>query len=94
MNFLRLTKHKDSFLVGCRERIRHPELWQDDDGTMDGGSQPENMGMPEERASLAGDGEVVHVALARLNRTLRDVRRSISPACSELSDSMPTPTLR
>ena len=75
----------------CREWIRHTKLRQDDNGTMDSGSKPENMSMPEERASLASDGEVVHVALPRLNRTLCDVCRSISPASSELPDSMPIP---
>lgn len=76
--------------MGCREWIRHAELRQDDDGAMDSGSQPENMSMPEERASLAGDGEVVHVALPGLNWTLCNVCRSIGPASSKLPDSMPT----
>ena len=76
--------------MGCREWIRHAELWQDDNATMDGGSQPENMSMPEECASLAGDGEIVHITFPRLNRTLCNVCRSISPTRSELPDSMPT----
>lgn len=53
------------------------------------GSKPENMCMPPKCSSLSCEGKIVHIHLARLNRALGYVCRPISPACSQLSDSMP-----
>ena len=45
--------------------------------------------MPPQRAALPGDGEVVHVALPRLDRALRDVRRAVRPPRPQLPDAVP-----
>ena len=45
--------------------------------------------MPPKRAPLACNCEVVHIALARPNRALGDVRRAIGPASPKLSDPVP-----
>lgn len=57
---------------------------------MDGGAEPENVGVPQERATLAGEGKVVNVALAWLDWALRDVCWSVGPPCSDLPNTMPT----
>jgi hypothetical protein len=45
--------------------------------------------VPPQRAALPGDGEVVDVALPRLDRALRDVRRPVRPSRPQLPDAVP-----
>lgn len=52
-------------------------------------SQPKNMSMPPQCASLACHVEVISVAMTSLDRTLCYICRSISPAISELLQPMP-----
>lgn len=89
VRFPPLSKNNDDFLVGFREGIRNSPLREDDNGAVDGGPEPENVCVPEKCAALACDCEIVHVALPRLNWTLCNVCRSVSPTGSELPNSMP-----
>lgn len=56
---------------------------------MDGSPQPVDMGMPEERTTLAGYGEVIHKTAAWLDWALCDVGWSIIPPCRDLPYPMP-----
>lgn len=56
---------------------------------MDRRPQPQDVRVPKKCASLARNGEVVHIALTWLDRALRDVCWSVGPSSSELSDTMP-----
>lgn len=85
------TYHHQLFFVWIRERVGNAWLGQDDDRTVDGGSEPEDVGVPEEGAPLARDREVIRVNLSGLDRALGDVRRAISPAASNLPNSVPAP---
>ena len=76
-------------MVGFGERVRDAELRQDDDGTVHGGPQPQNVSMPPECASLAREGEVVDITLPRLDRTLGDICWTVSPPGAKLPDSVP-----
>ena len=84
-----LTEDDGDLLVGRRERVGHAELGEDDQGPVDGGAEPGDVGVPPQRAALPGDGEVVHVALPRLDRALRDVRRAVRPPRPQLPDAVP-----
>jgi hypothetical protein len=84
-----LTEDDGDLLVGRRERVGHAELGEDDDGPVDGGAQPGDVRVPPQRAALPDHGEVVHVALPRLDRALRDVRRPVRPPRPQLPDAVP-----
>jgi hypothetical protein len=71
------------------ERVGHAELGEDDDGAVDGGAEPGDVRVPPQRAALPGDGELVDVGLARLDRALRDVRWPVRPARLQLPDAVP-----
>lgn len=86
---LELTQYKNLFHVGSRKRIGNPKLGHDDQGTMDSGPKPEDVCMPPKCASLACEGEVVHINLARLNWALGYVCWPISPTSPQLSNTMP-----
>ena len=61
--------------------------------TMDSCPEPEDMCMPEKSAPLTANGEIVHKALPRLNRTLRYVCRAIGPTGPQLSNAVPDQNL-
>lgn len=65
--------------MGCREGVGNPKFGEDDDGAVNRDPQPQDVRVPKERAALPGQGEVVHKILARLDRALRYVRRTIVP---------------
>jgi hypothetical protein len=75
--------------VRHRERVGHAKLGEHDDGAVHGGAQPRNVSVPPQRAALPGDGEVVDVALPRLDRALSDVRRPVRPSRPQLPDAVP-----
>ena len=56
---------------------------------MDSGPEPENVCVPPKGAPLACEGKVAYVLLAWLNWALCNVRRSIGPTGSKLSDPVP-----
>lgn len=85
----RVTKYNGDFLVGFFKRIGFIAPGEDDHGSIYGGSQPRDVSMPEQSSSLSGDHEIVRVCLPCLDRTLCYVSRSISPAASQLPNSMP-----
>ena len=89
MEELEITQDDGDFFVGFGEGVGNPQVGEDDDGAVEGGSQPRDVGVPEEGASLAHDGEVVHVAVAGLNRALGHISRSIGPTTSQLPNAMP-----
>ena len=84
-----LTEDDGDLLVRRRERVGDAELGQDDEGPVDGGAQPGDVRVPPQRAALPDDGVVVHVALPRLDRALRDVRRPVRPPRAQLPDAVP-----
>nr|AFK45038.1 unknown [Medicago truncatula] len=47
------------------------------------------MCMPKKCSSLTSNGEIVCITMSRLNWTLCDICRSISPTCSQLPNTMP-----
>ena len=49
--------------------------------------------MPPQRAALPGDGVLVHVAAARLDRALRDVRRPVRPPAPQLPEAVPASSI-
>ena len=61
----------------------------DDEGTVDGGSEGGDVGVPPEGALLAGDGELVGVAVSGHDRALRYHIRPVGPAGEQLEDPMP-----
>jgi len=75
--------------VGFRERVWNTTLGQDDNGSVQGCPEPEYVCMPQEGAPLARDGEIVHIALARLDRALGNVCRPVGPPRPQLPDTMP-----
>lgn len=75
--------------MGLGEGIRNAAFRQDDDGTMDCGSEPEDVSMPPKCTPLAGKGKVVNIILARLNGALCYVSRTIGPTGPQLPHSMP-----
>lgn len=75
--------------MGFGKGVREATLGEDDDGAMDSGPDPGDMGMVEEGSPLAYDGEVVGIALSALNWALRYVGRSICPSTPQLPDTMP-----
>jgi hypothetical protein len=84
-----LTEDDGDLLVRRRERVGDAGPGQDDEGPVDGGAQPGDVRVPPQRAALPGDGVVVHVALPRLDRALRDVRRPVRPPRAQLPDTVP-----
>ncbi|CAN1181423.1 hypothetical protein LINPERPRIM_LOCUS6245 [Linum perenne] len=56
-----------------RKRIRDTTFWKDDNASMDGGPEPEDMGMPQKCSSLTCNSEVVHIVLPWLDSALCDV---------------------
>lgn len=72
-----------------RERVGDAELRLDDNGAMNGGPEPEDVSVPPERSPLAGEGEVVDVALPWIDRALRYVRRPVGPPRPKLSNAVP-----
>ena len=85
-----LTKENGLFRRGFR--IREGGLGVDDEGTVDGRTQPMNMGMPEVRPPLVGDRELIRVRLPAAQRTLSYVRGSVRPVRQHLLNSMPACT--
>jgi hypothetical protein len=75
--------------VRSGEGIGHTKLGKDDNGTMDGSPQPVDVGIPEERTSLATNGEVIQKTAVRLDWTLCDVCWTIRPPGPDLPYSMP-----
>lgn len=71
------------------EGIGNAAFGEDDDGAMDRSSLPHDVGVPQQRAALAREGEVVRVVLARLDRTLRYIGWAVSPARRELPNPVP-----
>lgn len=71
--------------------VGNAKLGQDDKGAVDGGSKPEDMGVPKQRAPLTSDREVVGVNLSWLDRALGYVCWAIGPARSHLPNSVPAP---
>lgn len=71
------------------EGIGNAAFGEDDDGAMDRSSLPHDVGVPQQRATLARDGEVVRVVLAGLDRTLRYIGWAVSPARRELPNPVP-----
>lgn len=83
------TQYDHNFLVGFRERVWNATFGQDDDGSVQGCPEPKYVCVPKEGAPLAGDGEVVHIALTRLDRALGNVRRPVGPPRPQLPDTVP-----
>lgn len=75
--------------MGRGEWIRNSKFGQNDHCTIESGSEPKNMSVPPKSASLAGDGEVVYIALSCLKWTLCYIGRPIRPSCPQLSNAMP-----
>ena len=86
-NVRKITQEHGNF--GCWGGIRGFGLGVDDDGTIHGGSQPMNMGMPKECSTLAQYRELVSVRLPASQWALGDVSWSIRPICQPLVDPMP-----
>ena len=80
--------------MGFGEGVWNTTFWQDDYGTVDGGSQPEDVSMPPEGSPLASECEVVHINLSGLNWTLCYVCRTVRPPRPQLSDPVPVPQPR
>lgn len=58
---LLITEDNGDFLVGLFERVRLVAPWEDDQRSVKGRSEPRDMSMPKESASLTCDGEVICV---------------------------------
>lgn len=84
-----LTEDDGDFSVGLLEGIGVVAAGEDDDGAVKGGSEPGQVGVPEERPSLAGDGEIVSVGVAGLDGALGHVGRAVGPPGAELPDAVP-----
>jgi len=84
-----LAEHDGHLLVRRRERVRHAGGGQDDDGPVDGGAEPGDVRVPPQRAALPDDLVPVHVALAGLDRALRDVRGPVRPPAQQLPHAVP-----
>lgn len=84
------TKDHGDFFVGFGEWVRDTTLGEDNNGPIDGGSDPRYMGMPEESSPPAHDSEVVDIALARLYGALCHISRPVSPSTSRLPNPMPS----
>lgn len=84
-----LTEDDGDLLVGLWERVRHAALGEDDDGAVERGAHPGDVGVPEEGAPLPRDGEVVHEAPPRRDRALRHVRRPVVPPRPQLPNAVP-----
>ena len=86
----RRTEDDGYFLVGLnREGVGHAALGEDDDGPVERGAHPGDVRVPQERAPLPRDGEVVHVDLPRPDRALRHVRRPVRPPRPKLPNAVP-----
>jgi len=86
----RRTEDDGYFLVGLnREGVGHAALGEDDDGPVERGAHPGDVRVPQERAPLPRDGEVVHVDLPRPDRALRHVRRPVRPPRPQLPNAVP-----
>ena len=86
------TEDDGDLLVRGGEGVGDAELGEDDEGAVDGGAEPGDVGVPPQGAALPGHREVVHVALPRLDRALRDVRRPVRPPGPHLPDAVPART--
>lgn len=82
-------KDENVLLVRIGKGIRDAGLGVDDEGAVDGGAEPGDVGVPEQSAPLPDQRELVRVGLTRLNRALSDVSRPIRPASQPLSHPMP-----
>lgn len=84
-----LTEHDRHFLIRLRERVSNAFLRENDEWSIKVNSQPWQVCMPPQCASLTCDGKVVDVALACLDRALGYVGRSVGPLALQLPYSMP-----
>ena len=66
--------------VRVLERVRDPRLRIHNNGTINSGPKPRNVGMPEKVALLLHQCELICESLASLDGTLSNVRRTIEPA--------------
>ena len=81
---------EDGDLLGGRaEGVGHVGLGKNDEGPVDRRSQPADVCMVKECATLVDDPELVYIRLPRLDGTLRDVRWSVRPRCQQLPDTVP-----
>lgn len=85
------TEHDGHIFEGFWKRVRHTELWEDDNRTVERRTHPGDMGVPEQCAPLSRYGEIIYVALSCLDRALRDVRRPVRPTRPELPHAVPAP---
>jgi hypothetical protein len=88
-----LAEQDGHLLVWLRERVPLAELGQDDERAVEVQAQPGEVRVPPQRAALPGHGEVVRVALPALDRALRDVRRTVRPTVTQLSDAVPVSSI-
>ncbi|GER47234.1 uroporphyrinogen decarboxylase [Striga asiatica] len=84
-----LTEYNGDFLVGFLERVRLVFLGEDDDGPVERGPEPRDVGVPEKGSALAHYREIVNIALPSLDRALGYVRRPIGPSTAKLPNSVP-----
>lgn len=87
-----LTEDDNNLLVGGGERVGDAALGEDDDGTVDGGAEPQDVGVPQQGAPLVHQREPVRVGLPGLDGALRDVGRPVGPARQHLPDPVPERT--
>lgn len=65
--------------IGELERVRDPLLRINDNGTINSGSKPGNMSMPEKCAFLLYQSKLIGEVLSSLYGALCNVRRAVGP---------------
>lgn len=75
--------------IGELERVRNTLLRVNNNGTINSGSKPRNMSVPEKCALLLYQSELIREVLSSLYGALCNVRRAIGPTRQPLPDAMP-----